>query len=77
MAIPNPVPPSVSFLRRSRENNGESNTPFQEEAAVNLRVTVSIRVVSKVGFFIWIVQELRVFILGPHGHRGYRRDQSW
>lgn len=50
MAVPNPASPSVSFLCKSRENNGENNTLFQEEAAVNLRITVSVRVVSKVGF---------------------------
>lgn len=93
------------LLCRSRERNGENNALFQEEAAlnfqimvsigvVNLQITVSIGVVnlqitvsigvinfqvtvsigagSKVGF-----HSVEGLYPGPHGHKGYRRDQSW
>lgn len=46
MPVPNPASPSLSFLCRSRERNGENNALLQEEAGLNFQVTVSIGVVN-------------------------------
>lgn len=46
MPVPNPASPSLTFLCRSRERNGDNNALLQEEAALNFQVTVNIGLVN-------------------------------
>lgn len=73
-AVPNPAFLSLSLLCRSRENNGENNTLLRKKGAVNLGVTVSIRVVTKVGFYSDSPGIVGLYP-SPPGHQGYERPK--
>jgi len=71
---PIPLLHVLSFLCSSRENNGKNNILFQEKAAVNLQIAVSIRVVTRVGFLL--SPGIAGLYPGFLWSKGYRRDQS-